>query len=64
MSSFQESGRAVNRYGSVIAEEDNDMPQQEDVPVRDAVENRTVSRNSFVLFSPVENPLYCENDLV
>ena len=68
MSSFQESRRAVNRYGSVIAEEsnaqDNEMPQQDDVPVRDAVENRTVSRNSFVLFSQVENPLYCENGLV
>ena len=55
MSSFQEPRRAVNRYRSVIAEEsnaqDNVMPQQDDVPVRDAVENRTVSRNTFVLFA-------------
>ena len=57
MSSSQEvQRRAVNAYGSFVAEElqDEAMPSLDDLAVpRDAVENRIVSKNSFVLCSSV-----------
>ena len=57
-SSQEVQRRAVNAYGSFVAEESNlqeeEMPSLDDLAVpRDAVENGIVSKNSFVLCSSV-----------
>lgn len=57
-SSQEVQRRAVNAYGSFVAEESNlqeeEMPALDDLAVpRNAVENGIVSKNSFVLCSSV-----------